>query len=147
MEVFLVPHIGRRTGVRLSLSWDGLKACNRIITGERLEVPWDGVVKKSGTSGAWLALFRISISNLARSCRGSGPAWGVFIGRMTLIQIIGFQEWRAAGMDKGSVIADPLFMDPGKSDFRLRKHSPALKIGFVPFDLAAVGSRPEFARP
>ena len=39
--------------------------------------------------------------------------------------------------DLHSVIADPLFVDPAKGDFRLKPDSPALKLGFKPFDASA----------
>jgi hypothetical protein len=51
-------------------------------------------------------------------------------------------EWRARGMDEDSIVADPLFVDPAGHDFRLKPNSPALKIGFEPFDLSGVGPRP-----
>lgn len=44
-----------------------------------------------------------------------------------------FDAWRAKGQDVHSLIADPMFMDPAKGDFRLKPSSPALTIGFVPF--------------
>ncbi|MDP2899098.1 MAG: right-handed parallel beta-helix repeat-containing protein [bacterium] len=53
-----------------------------------------------------------------------------------------FAEWQAAGQDKNSVIADPLFVDPEKGDFRLRPGSPAAQISFEPWDFSAVGPRP-----
>ncbi len=53
-----------------------------------------------------------------------------------------FAEWQAAGLDKDSLIADPLFVDPERGDFRLRPGSPAAKIGFEPWDLSAAGPRP-----
>jgi hypothetical protein len=43
-----------------------------------------------------------------------------------------FEEWQAGGQDKGSVIADPLLVNAGNFDFRLRADSPALKMGFSP---------------
>ena len=51
--------------------------------------------------------------------------------------------WRALGWDKNSLEADPRFADAEKRDFRLRPDSPALKMGFKPFDLSKVGPRPE----
>jgi hypothetical protein len=52
-----------------------------------------------------------------------------------------WQQWRAAGQDKNSVIADPMFVDAAKDDFRLRPESPAKQVGFEPFDISDVGPR------
>jgi hypothetical protein len=52
-----------------------------------------------------------------------------------------FEEWQAAGQDQHSFIADPLFVDVEKHDFRLQPDSPALKLGFRPIDLSTVGPR------
>ena len=57
-----------------------------------------------------------------------------------------WDQWRARGMDQGSVVADPLFADPAGHNFRLGPGSPAAKIGFEPFDLATVGPRPAVLR-
>ncbi|MCC6858257.1 MAG: right-handed parallel beta-helix repeat-containing protein [Bryobacterales bacterium] len=53
-----------------------------------------------------------------------------------------FREWQQGGRDLGSVVADPLFVNAGNYDFRLRPESPALKMGFKPIDLSRVGPRP-----
>jgi hypothetical protein len=50
-------------------------------------------------------------------------------------------EWQALGHDKASLIADPMFVDPDKGDFRLRPDSPATRIGFEPWDFSEAGLR------
>jgi len=63
-------------------------------------------------------------------------------GKRVLFADKSFAEWQAAGQDKTSLIADPLFMNPAHGDFALRPGSPAVQIGFEPLDLSAVGPRP-----
>ncbi|MBI4559685.1 MAG: right-handed parallel beta-helix repeat-containing protein [Candidatus Hydrogenedentes bacterium] len=45
-----------------------------------------------------------------------------------------FDEWKALGQDRHSIIADPLFENAEARDFRLKPDSPALKLGFQPID-------------
>jgi parallel beta-helix repeat protein len=52
------------------------------------------------------------------------------------------EKWKEQGLDKDSVIADPMFADPDKGDFTLKPDSPALKLGFQPIDVSRVGPRP-----
>lgn len=49
------------------------------------------------------------------------------------------EAWRAKGQDVNSVIADPLFEDALRGDFRLKRGSPAGQVGFRPFDLDRAG--------
>jgi parallel beta-helix repeat protein len=51
------------------------------------------------------------------------------------------ETWRQRGHDVHSIIADPQFVAPEKFDFRLKRGSPALKLGFKPVDLRQVGVR------
>jgi Right handed beta helix region len=49
-------------------------------------------------------------------------------------------EWRRQRKQDGrSVVADPGFVAPEKGDFRLKPGSPALGVGFVPFDFSKAG--------
>ncbi len=50
-----------------------------------------------------------------------------------------WEKWRELGHDAKGVIADPLFVDPAKGDWRLKPESPALKAGFRPFDWQDTG--------
>jgi len=48
-------------------------------------------------------------------------------------------EWANQGREQDSIIADPLFVDASKHDFHLKPDSPALKLGFKPFDYSQAG--------
>jgi len=63
-------------------------------------------------------------------------------GRPVLFGNQTFAKWQASGQDQNSLIADPLFADPERGDFRLRPESPASRIGFKSWDLSKVGPRP-----
>jgi len=53
---------------------------------------------------------------------------------------LGLEAWQTKRkQDLHSVVADPRFVAPGKDDFRLRPDSPALKLGFKPFDYTKAG--------
>ncbi len=53
-----------------------------------------------------------------------------------------WEKWHERGHDRHSLVADPLFAAPASNDFRLSSDSPALKLGFRPFDLSGAGPRP-----
>jgi hypothetical protein len=58
-----------------------------------------------------------------------------------------FDVWRSKGYDVHSVFVDPLFVAPQKGDFRLRRGSPAIALGFHPLDLRQAGVRKQYANP
>lgn len=55
-------------------------------------------------------------------------------------------RWQGKGFDVGSVVADPLFVDAEKRDFRLRRESPALEMGFAPIEVEKIGLKEDFPR-
>jgi hypothetical protein len=57
-----------------------------------------------------------------------------------------FEEWQARGLDAGSRIADPLFVDPANHDFSLQPESPAHAMGIMPIDVQDVGPRENLKR-
>lgn len=46
---------------------------------------------------------------------------------------------RGRGFETHSVVADPLFVNPAKDDYRLRPDSPAFQLGFRPVDTRRIG--------
>ncbi|MBN2022295.1 MAG: right-handed parallel beta-helix repeat-containing protein [Pirellulales bacterium] len=52
-----------------------------------------------------------------------------------------WDQWREAGMDQNSKIADPRFANPAQGDFTLPPDAKANLAGFEPFDLSTVGPR------
>ena len=54
-----------------------------------------------------------------------------------------WQAWQNAGWDKNSLVADPLFVDWKKDDWRLKPESPAFKLGFKAIPVEKIGIRPE----
>ncbi|MBM3890139.1 MAG: right-handed parallel beta-helix repeat-containing protein, partial [Verrucomicrobia bacterium] len=51
-----------------------------------------------------------------------------------------FAEWQAKGVDRHSIVADPLFVNAAACDFRLKPNSPAImKLGFQPIDVSQCG--------
>lgn len=85
-------------------------------TGPLLAGPWDRV--------------RIAMDHNCYFNAAGEPV--TFIGR-------DLEAWRALGHDRHSIVADPLFVDAENHDFRLKPDSPALKVGFEPFDFGKAG--------
>ena len=55
--------------------------------------------------------------------------------------------WQALGMDRHSLIADPLFVIAAKDDYRLQPDSPAFKLGFQPIPVEKIGCYRDALRP
>ena len=63
-------------------------------------------------------------------------------GKVTFTEGRSLEAWqRDMKQDQNSIVADPLFMDVAKDDYRLREDSPAFKVGFEPFDQSLAGRR------
>ncbi len=81
-------------------------------------------------AGPWT---KISI-NMDNNCYWNTAGKAVTFAGLSL------EQWRQQQKhDQHSVIADPLFVDPKNLDFHLKPDSPALKLGFEPFDYTKAG--------
>ena len=128
-------HYGENNLVRNNIfaySMDGQIQRSRIeehhsFTFEQNLVYWDQgpLIAAGSIKGPWVTFQRNLYWN------ASGEPW-TFEG-MTLA------ERQAAGDDAGSIVEDPLFVDPRNGDFHLRPGSPAAKIGFAEFDYSQAG--------
>ena len=70
---------------------------------------------------------------------GSGLVWADDVELREVTLLDEWAAWQALGMDRHSVIADPLFVDAAKDNYRLRKDSPAFKLGFQPIPVEKIG--------
>jgi parallel beta-helix repeat protein len=50
-----------------------------------------------------------------------------------------WEAWQAQGMDRQSLVADPLFVDAARDDYRLKPESPAFKLGFERIPVERIG--------
>jgi hypothetical protein len=55
------------------------------------------------------------------------------------------KSYQARGVDSNSIAADPMFVDIKHGDFRLKKESPAYKIGFRDIEFSKIGLTKEFS--
>jgi hypothetical protein len=50
-----------------------------------------------------------------------------------------WSQWKAAGLDASSVVADPMFTSPTTGDYTVKDASPALTVGFKNFPMTGFG--------
>ncbi|MBE0536259.1 MAG: right-handed parallel beta-helix repeat-containing protein [Phycisphaerae bacterium] len=79
-------------------------------------------------SGPWTKI-KVDMDN---NCYWSTSGAVDFVG-------LSLEDWQKAGRDAHAIIADPGFEDAANLDFRLKPGSPALKVGFKPFDFSKAG--------
>jgi len=60
-------------------------------------------------------------------------------GKEVLFKDRTFQQWQQEGFDVNSIIADPMFENPEKGDYRLKEGSPVFSLGFQPIDVSQIG--------
>ncbi|MCX7826082.1 MAG: right-handed parallel beta-helix repeat-containing protein, partial [Verrucomicrobiae bacterium] len=71
--------------------------------------------------------------------QSAGTIW---VDDVTVREAVAMDEWtswQAAGNDTHSLVADPLFVNAKKDDYRLKKNSPAFQLGFKPIPVERIG--------
>ena len=68
-----------------------------------------------------------------------GELWLDDVELHAVIPMPEWEAWQADGMDRHSVIADPLFMNLAKDDYRLKPESPAWGLGFKRIPVEKIG--------
>jgi len=66
----------------------------------------------------------------------------VLVDDVSLTEVEPMSEWQAwlnLGQDKNSLVADPLFVNAAKDDYRLQANSPAFKLGFKAIPVEKIG--------
>jgi hypothetical protein len=127
-------HYGRENVIRNNILVDSRERQVTIsraephqsISFERNIIVWKTGPALSGASGNATT---VSGSNLWFNSTGAAID---FMGKS-------LTEWQQAGHEQGSIIADPLFVDAARGDFRLKPGSPALALGFRPLNESKAG--------
>ncbi|NPV47535.1 MAG: hypothetical protein HPY69_11285 [Armatimonadetes bacterium] len=70
---------------------------------------------------------------------GTGTVWVDDVDLREAVPMSEWEAWQALGLDVHSVIADPLFVDRDRDDYRLQPGSPALALGFEPIPVDEIG--------
>jgi len=83
--------------------------------------------------------FSSNVYYMANAKTGTLLVTDTFPGRCLECSNTSWQEWRALGYDRDSIVADPMFVDEEKNDYRLAEGSPALAMGIESIDVSLCG--------
>ncbi|MCL2518771.1 MAG: hypothetical protein FWF15_09430 [Oscillospiraceae bacterium] len=131
-------HYGRMNVVRNNVfAFSDLELVRVSRFEQHLSIIFENNIMYSGGSN----IYGLSMRHFNNSTVGSGNNvfWSkdctpIFHGEVKTLE-----EVQKYGMDNGSIVANPLFVDPDNYDFTLKPDSPAFVLGFVPIDMSDVG--------
>ena len=69
----------------------------------------------------------------------AGKVWFDEVSLREATRLDEWESWKALGMDRRSLVADPLFVAPDRDDYRLKPGSPAFSLGFQPIPVEKIG--------
>ncbi|MHB0960687.1 MAG: right-handed parallel beta-helix repeat-containing protein [Pirellulaceae bacterium] len=128
-------HYGRENVVRnniLAFSMDGQIQRSRVEDHVSFIFENNIVIWKEGP------LVTAGTLNDERVTMRNNVYWNT-AGQPVDFQGLSLEQRQQQGLDRGSIVADPEFVDVEKMDFHLQPDSPALKLGFQPFDYDRAG--------
>ncbi len=153
------PVVLRDSRWRCDHGWDidlddgssNYEICNNLMLGGGLKFregyrrqAWNNILVNSGFHPhVWFddsaSEFTGNIVMVASAPIGQPPGWGISVDTNLFADAAGLRRSRASGSDAHSIHGDPMFMNPGVGDFRVRDGSPALKVGFRNFPMDQFG--------
>jgi hypothetical protein len=71
--------------------------------------------------------------------QGTGTLWVDDVEMHEAEAMSEWEAWQALGLDRHSRIADPLFVNRARDDYRLKPGSPAYALGFRPIPVDKIG--------
>lgn len=133
LELFLKPYSGLPGMVQIALASDGETAVVWHDCAGPADFQWKTEVHE--TPDGWQAKSQIPLDVIAAAVGGNGaPQWSFLAGFIAHPEAGDWAWWQGQGHDSEGVVADPMFVDLPKGDFRLRPDSPALKLGLISFE-------------
>lgn len=142
MEVFLKPFAGCSAVAQFAVAdnsdkgmlWHGCPVPD--------DFEWNACAEKTDKDGRWTVEITVSLSAIEAWIRTScalpetdTAQWRWLGGAALAPDPVSFDQWKNHTAEIGGVVADPLFTDAENLDFRLQPESPALKLGFIPFEV------------
>lgn len=124
-------------GLKMREGYDRVATNNIILNNSLHPHVW---VRNSGDVFKHNIVFTAYQPAVMNSALGESDRWGKELDyNLFATGQAAMRKFAAHGADAHSISADPLFVNPGQGDFRVRPESPAFKIGFRNFDMTDFG--------